>query len=70
VRWDLMPKDKADYTTIADQIYQTDLARELAKELGQTPPTENERIEKLKFDTFDPAKPEAYVEEQMKQFKA
>lgn len=70
VRWDLMPKDKADYTTIADQIYQTDLARELAKELGQTPPTENERIEKLKFDTFDPAKPEAYVEEQIKQFKA
>ena len=35
-----------------------------------TPPTETERIEKLKFDTFDPAKPEAYVEEQIKQFKA
>ena len=70
VRWDLMPKDKADYKTIANDIYQSDLARELAKELGQTPPTETERIEKLKFDTFDPAKPEAYVEEQIKQFKA
>jgi nitrate/nitrite transport system substrate-binding protein len=69
VRWDLMPKDKADYKTIAEQIYQTDLARELAKELGQTPPTETERIEKLKYDSFDPAKPEAYIEEQIKQFK-
>ncbi|PZO41973.1 MAG: nitrate ABC transporter substrate-binding protein [Pseudanabaena frigida] len=69
VRWNLMPKDKADYKTIAEQIYQTDLARELAKELGQTPPTETERTEKLKFDSFDPAKPEAYIEEQIKQFK-
>ena len=64
-----MPKDKADYKTIAEQIYQTDLARELAKELGQTPPTETERTEKLKYDSFDPAKPEAYIEEQIKQFK-
>jgi nitrate/nitrite transport system substrate-binding protein len=69
VRWDLMPKDKADYKTIAQDIYQTDLARELAKELGQTPPTETERTEKLKYDSFDPAKPEAYIEEQIKQFK-
>jgi nitrate/nitrite transport system substrate-binding protein len=69
VRWDLMPKEKADYKTIAENIYMTDLARELAKELGQTPPTETERTEKLKFDTFDPAKPESYIEEQIKQFK-
>ncbi|HBC43611.1 MAG TPA: nitrate ABC transporter substrate-binding protein [Pseudanabaena sp.] len=69
VRWELMPKDKADYKSIAEQIYQIDLARELAKELGQSPPNETERIEKLKFDSFDPAKPEAYVEEQIKQFK-
>ena len=69
VRWDLMPKDKADYQTIAQDIYLTDLAAELAKELGQTPPAEAERIEKLKFDSFDPAKPEAYIEEQIKQFK-
>ena len=69
VRWDLMPKDKADYKTIAQDIYQTDLARELAKELGQTPPTETERTEKLKYDSFDPAKPEAYIEGQIKQFK-
>ncbi len=69
VRWDLMPKDKADYKTIAQDIYLTELAAELAKELGQTPPTETERTEKLKFDSFDPAKPEAYIEEQIKQFK-
>lgn len=69
VRWELMPKDKADYKAIAEGIYQTELASELAKELGQTPPTATERIEKLKFDSFDPAKPEAYIEAQIKQFK-
>lgn len=69
VRWELMPKEKADYKAIAENIYQTELASELAKELGQTPPTATERIEKLKFDSFDPAKPEAYIEEQIKQFK-
>ena len=69
VRWELMPKDKADYKTIAQDIYLTDLARELAKELGQTPPTETERTEELKYDSFDPTKPEAYIEEQIQQFK-
>ena len=69
VRWDLMPKDKADYPSIADQIYQTDLARELAKELGQTPPVAKERLEKLKFDQFNPGRPAIYVEEQIKKFK-
>jgi nitrate/nitrite transport system substrate-binding protein len=69
VRWDLMPKEKAEYEQIATQIYQTELAAELAKELGQTPPAQTERVEKLKFDSFDPAKPEAYIEEQIKQFK-
>lgn len=68
VRWDLMPTEKAKFQEIADQIYMTDLARELSRELGQTPPTEATRVEKLKFDTFDPAKAETYVAEQVKQF--
>ncbi len=68
VRWDLMPKDKADYQAIADQIYMTDLARDLAKEVGGNPPSDPTRVEKLKFDEFDPAKADSYVEEQIKKF--
>ena len=68
VRWNLLPKDKADYPAIAEQIYLTDLARELAKELGQTPSSKETRTETLKFDTFDPANPAAYVEAQIKKF--
>lgn len=70
VRWDLLPKEKANYEDIAEKIYMTDLARELAKELGQTPPTETARVETLKFDTFDPKDPTTYVDEQIKKFKA
>lgn len=67
-RWDLLPEGKADYDAITNQIYMTDLARELAQELGQTPPTESTRIEKLKDGDFDPAKAAAYVQEQIKQY--
>jgi nitrate/nitrite transport system substrate-binding protein len=69
VRWELMPTDKADYEAIAQDIFLTDIARELQTELGQTPPTEAERVEELKFDTFDPADPAAYVTEQVEKFK-
>ncbi|OKH27372.1 ABC transporter substrate-binding protein [Chroogloeocystis siderophila] len=68
VRWDLMPAEKADYPQIAEQIYMTDLARELAIELGQNPPAEETRVENLKFDTFDPANPAAYLEQQSQKF--
>jgi nitrate/nitrite transport system substrate-binding protein len=69
VRWDLMPTEKAKYEEIANQIYMTDLARELAKELGQNPPAESTRIEQLKNGDFDPGKVEAYLQEQKKQFR-
>lgn len=69
VRWDLLPKDKADYTQIAQDIFLTDLAAELQKELGQTPPGETERSETLKYDTFDPKDPAAYIDEQIKKFQ-
>jgi nitrate/nitrite transport system substrate-binding protein len=68
VRWDLMPADKANYDQIAQDIFLTDLSAELQKELGQSPPTELERKENLKFDSFDPADPAAYVDAQIKQF--
>jgi nitrate/nitrite transport system substrate-binding protein len=66
VRWQLMPEEKANYADIADTVYMTDLARELAKELGQTPPTASTRTEKLKFGDFDPAKVEEYVKSPLK----
>jgi nitrate/nitrite transport system substrate-binding protein len=69
VRWELLPKEKADYDKIAEDIFLTDTARELATELKQNPPTDSARVESLKFDKFDPANPEAYVEEQVKKFE-
>jgi nitrate/nitrite transport system substrate-binding protein len=69
VRWDLMPTDKAQYDKVAQEIFLTDTARELAKGLGQNPPTEAAKVEKLKFDTFDPANPQAYIDEQVKKYK-
>lgn len=69
VRWDLLPKEKADYTKIAQDIFLTDLSAELQKELGQTAPTTAEKTEVLKYDTFDPQDPATYVNEQIKKFK-
>ncbi|MDX2273797.1 MAG: CmpA/NrtA family ABC transporter substrate-binding protein [Cyanobacteriota bacterium] len=69
VRWEFMPLEQADYTKIAQDIFLTDLSAELQKELGQTPPTVAERSETLKYDTFDPQDPSAYVNQQIEKFK-
>jgi nitrate/nitrite transport system substrate-binding protein len=69
-RWELLPEEQANYAEIGEQVFLTDLARELAEELGQQPPSEETRVEKLKFDTFDPADPAAYVKEQVDKFGA
>ena len=75
VRWDLQDDGLAPtiipetgYDTVGTDIFLTDLARELATELGQTPPSEIYREETLKFDTFDPADPAAYVEQQIDEY--
>ena len=72
VRWDLQGDGKVEqvitpdtYDTIGEDIFLTDLARELAQELGQTPPSEIYRTEKLAFDEFDPANPAQYVQKQI-----
>jgi nitrate/nitrite transport system substrate-binding protein len=49
--------------------YVSDFSRDLAKELGQNPPAEGTRVEKLKFDEFDPGNPEAYLQAQISKFK-
>ena len=75
VRWDLQGDDKvktaiaADkYEEVGKEIFMTDLARELAAEVGLNPPEDIYRTETLEFDTFDPANPQAYVEEQIKKY--
>lgn len=75
VRWDLQGDGTAakvmteqGYDTVGKDIFLTDLARELAAELGQDPPAEIYRTEELKFDTFDPADPQAYVQQQIDEY--
>ncbi|MBE9063640.1 ABC transporter substrate-binding protein [cf. Phormidesmis sp. LEGE 11477] len=72
VRWDLQGDGKAaqeitddSYDTIGEEVFLTDLARELAQEVGLNPPAEIYRTEELEFDTFDPATPSEYVKEQV-----
>ncbi len=75
VRWDLQDDGKAEqvitekgYETVGKEIFLTDIARELAAELGQDPPTDVYRTETLKFDAFDPADPDAYIKEQIDKY--
>jgi len=75
VRWDLQgdglaPKaiPEKGYDTVGKDIFLTELARELAQELGQSPPSDIYRTETLKFDTFDPADPATYVQEQIDEY--
>lgn len=75
VRWDLQGDGKAqeaindqNYNELGQKIFMTDLARELAIELGQDPPKEIYKEEKLAFDTFDPDAPGEYVKEQIKEY--
>ena len=75
VRWDLQGDGKVKtaiaegkYDEVGKKVFMTDLARELATEVGLNPPTEIYRTETLEFDTFDPANPQAYVDEQIKKY--
>lgn len=68
VRWSLLPAEQARYQQISQQVYLTDIARQLARETGQTPPTAELRTEKLRYDTFDSRNPAAYIAAQRKQF--
>ncbi len=69
VRWDFLPETQAAYDEIANEIFLTDLAREVAQTVGQDAPSEEVRVEQLKFDAFDPADPETYVKEQIEKYQ-
>ena len=75
VRWDLQGDGKAaeeitdeSYDTVGKDIFLTDLARELAEEVGLNPTSDIYREETLEFDTFDPQNPGAYVQEQIDKY--
>ncbi len=75
VRWDLQGDGKVaeainseTYDEVGQEIFLTDLARELAEELGQEPPEEIYRTETLAYDTFDPSDPQAYVDAQIEEY--
>ncbi|MEM9088602.1 MAG: CmpA/NrtA family ABC transporter substrate-binding protein [Cyanobacteria bacterium P01_F01_bin.53] len=68
VRWEYMPIEKANYDELGEQIFLTDLARELAEELGAEAPKEVSRTETMKFGDFDPTKAEEYLDKQIDEF--
>ena len=75
VRWDLQGNDRVKevlgqglYEEVGKEIFMTDLARELAEEVGLNPPDDIYREETLEFDSFDPANPQEYVDEQIKKY--
>ncbi len=67
VRWNLLA-DNIDHETLADEVFLTILARQISKQLGQTPPTTILRYEQLKYDIFDPSEPKEYVRQQIKKY--
>lgn len=64
-RWGMLDQQNIPHEAIADEVFLTGLARQLAKQLGQTPPTLILRDEKLKFGLFDPSEPDAYLQAQI-----
>ncbi|MEL6327062.1 MAG: hypothetical protein AAFQ61_09190 [Cyanobacteria bacterium J06626_23] len=68
VRWDYMPADQANYAEIGDQIFLTNLARELAEELGADAPEALSRVEEMKFGNFDPDQAATYLKQQTEEY--
>ena len=66
VRWNYTPPEKA--TNGGTDLFLTELARELAQELGVDTPQELTRIENLKSGDFDPSQAEKYLQDQISQF--
>ncbi|MGD1857490.1 MAG: ABC transporter substrate-binding protein [Leptolyngbyaceae cyanobacterium] len=66
IRWDYTTADKAPNR--GENFFLTDLARELALELGVDAPEALSRVEELQFGDFDPAQAENYLKQQMEEF--
>ena len=75
VRWDLQGDGQAakaitdeSYNEVGEEVFLTDLARELAEEVGLNPPSDVYRTEELEFDTFNPDAPSEYIKEQIDKY--
>jgi nitrate/nitrite transport system substrate-binding protein len=70
VRWDLGKAasmiQAGDFNANSAAIFLTSEAQKLERSMGLNPPSEQFRVEKLAFDTFDPKQPMQYIEEQKK----
>ena len=60
-RWGYIEGD-VDYKGVAEQVYLASDARKVMTDLGYDAPTDNYKSHMIMGKTFDPAKPEAYVE--------
>jgi nitrate/nitrite transport system substrate-binding protein len=60
-RWGYVKGD-LDYKKVAEQVYLAADCGKLMKELGYTPPAGSYKTHKIMGKTFDPMKPEAYLE--------
>jgi nitrate/nitrite transport system substrate-binding protein len=60
-RWGQIKGD-IDYQKVAQQVYLATDAAKLMKEVGLTPPTTTSKTFVVMGKTFDPAKPEAYID--------
>jgi nitrate/nitrite transport system substrate-binding protein len=67
VRWNFTPEN-LEHEEIADEVFMTGIARQLAKQLGQNPPTLILDYERLKYDLLDPTEPNNYLKEQIKKY--
>ncbi|WP_228016212.1 ABC transporter substrate-binding protein [Leptolyngbya ectocarpi] len=66
IRWDYTTAEKAPNG--GENFFLTELARELAQELGVDAPEALSRVEKMQFGDFDPNQAENYLKEQIDQF--
>ena len=60
-RWGYVKGD-INYAAIAEQVYLAADAADVMKAVGQTPPSETYMTHEIMGKTFDPAKPEEYVD--------
>jgi nitrate/nitrite transport system substrate-binding protein len=57
------------HEVIADEVFMTGLARQLSKQLGNTPPSLIMRYEALRYERFDPTDPAQYLQDQIDQYQ-
>lgn len=68
-RWNYI-KTPVTYETVSQQVFLTDVARELAREVGFKPPPADFKSVRLMYDTFDPRYVDDYLAKQRRALTA